>query len=76
MNIKKVFMIFYLISGLKENYDKSYIYGINVSEEDMRCRAEELRCKVGILFIKYFSLVLGGKSYRMELWDSVVEYME
>lgn len=37
-------MIFYLILGFKVNFYKSYMYGINVNEIELKERVENLRC--------------------------------
>lgn len=76
LNIKKVLMLFHLISGLTVNFHKSYVYGVNVNKEVLKDWVADLKCQVGELPSKYLGLPLGGKCHRLGLWDPVLQKME
>lgn len=52
-NIVAVLESFLAISGLKQNYSKSHVFGCNISHEDIIRAASVLDVVVGQLPIKY-----------------------
>ena len=60
------------MSGLKINFGKSTILGINLEEADVTYLAEIVQCSVGNWPIKYLGLPLGGNPTRKTFWEPVV----
>ncbi|GKE55918.1 reverse transcriptase domain, reverse transcriptase zinc-binding domain protein [Tanacetum coccineum] len=61
------------VSGLKVNYNKSKIYGIEVNKEDMADMARWLRCGIGKIPFTYLGLPIGENMRRVNAWGQVVE---
>lgn len=64
------------MSGLKINFSKSSLSGVNVPHEDVVLLAEIMGCKVELLPIKYLRLPLGANPGRIKTWDPVIERTE
>lgn len=74
-NIKSVLILFQLTSGLKINFHKSEILGINVEDEKLQDMARVLCCKVGKFPLSYLGLPIGGSSSRVARWDPLLDRM-
>ena len=74
-NIKSVLILFQLTSGLKINFFKSEILGINVENSKLHDLARILSCKVGNFPLSYLGLHIGGTSSRVACWDPLLERM-
>ncbi|RVW26534.1 hypothetical protein CK203_103812 [Vitis vinifera] len=73
MRLKSVLLVFGHISGLKVNFDKSNIYGINVEQNRLSRLAELLDCKALGWPILYMGLPLGGNPKACGFWDPMIE---
>ncbi|GKU89268.1 hypothetical protein SLEP1_g3431 [Rubroshorea leprosula] len=71
--VKAILNWFQLISGLKINFGKSYLYGFNVSEGWVKGAADILRCGVGKMPFTYLGLPVGGNSGRRQFWNPVLD---
>jgi len=60
------------MSGLKVNFHKSLLVGINISDSWITEAATVLSCKVGKIMFMYLGLPIGGNSRRLSFWDSIV----
>ncbi|GKU97403.1 hypothetical protein SLEP1_g10552 [Rubroshorea leprosula] len=58
--VKCIMRVFELVSGLKINFDKSLLYGLNVEEEWLEKTAWSLNCRRGPLPFKYLGIPIGG----------------
>jgi hypothetical protein len=67
-----VLLLFELLSGLKVNFHKSMLVGVNISESWLREAASALRCKVGKVPFLYLGLPIGGDPRRLGLWEPVL----
>jgi hypothetical protein len=67
-----VLLLFELMSGLKVNFHKSILVGVNISESWLREAAPALRCKVGKVPFLYLGLPIGGDPRRLGLWEPVL----
>lgn len=68
--------MFDLMSGLKVNYHKSSLIGINYHRLDMRFLqevADVLNCKVGSCPFNYLGLPIGANSRKSATWKPVLE---
>ena len=53
--------IFSSVSGLKINFAKSTLLGINLQEEEVMYLVDLVKCAVGAWPIKYLGIPLGGR---------------
>jgi mannosylglycoprotein endo-beta-mannosidase len=67
-----VLVLFEAVSGLKVNFHKSMLVGINVAESWV-LEAAVLGCSVGRVPFLYLGLPVGGDSRRLSFWDPVVK---
>ncbi|GKU93253.1 hypothetical protein SLEP1_g6860 [Rubroshorea leprosula] len=67
--VKAILNWFQLISGLKINFGKSYLYGFNVSEGWVKGVADIMQCGVGKVPFTYLGLPIGRNSGRRQLGD-------
>ncbi|XP_058211464.1 uncharacterized protein LOC131323632 [Rhododendron vialii] len=75
-NIKRILRCFQLMSGLKINFSKSSLCGVNIPQVDVSSLAQVMGCKIESLPIKYLGLPLGANSRRTKTWKPVLEKME
>ena len=75
-NIKKALILFHLASGLKVNFHKSSIMGLNVTDAWLNCAATELLCKKGSIPFSYLGLPIGGNSSRIKTWEPIIKRIE
>ncbi|GKV47213.1 hypothetical protein SLEP1_g54131 [Rubroshorea leprosula] len=71
--VKSVMRIFEMVSGLKVNFGKSVLMGINVSEEWMSRSSSILNCKQGNLPCKYLGVSIGEKCRSIATWRPMIE---
>ncbi|GJW62013.1 hypothetical protein Tco_0111348 [Tanacetum coccineum] len=64
-NIIRVLHVFYLASGLKININKSNIYGIGVSEDEVSNMARNYGCAAGSFPFTYLGLPIGSTMNRI-----------
>lgn len=60
--LRATFVIFESMSGLKVNFNKSLLVGVNIAESWLNEAASVLSCKVGKIPFMYLGLPIGGKS--------------
>lgn len=71
-NLALIVDIFCLISGLKVNFDKSIILGINFEEAHLNRLPDVVGCAVGSWPIRYLGLPRGVSPLQDNLWDLVI----
>jgi len=64
--------MFELLSGLKVNFNKSLLVGINISDSWLSEATSVLRCKVRKIPFLYLGLPIGGNPQRLSFWVPVV----
>ena len=67
---------FEFLSGLKINYDKCELIGVQTENNHVAFLADVFGCKVGKLPSKYLGIPLCLGFPKKHLWDSVVERIE
>ncbi|XP_028122358.1 uncharacterized protein LOC114319532 [Camellia sinensis] len=72
-NIKRVLRCFEVISGLRINYHKSLVCGVNVPEESLSEFAARLHCQPKTLPLKYLGLPLGANPNKKSTWKPVLD---
>ncbi|GLT47499.1 hypothetical protein SLA2020_211940 [Shorea laevis] len=70
--VKDVLKWFELMSGLRINFNKSSVYGYNVSERWLKGAAGMVRCGVGRAPLIYLGLPIDGRSGSKKVWEPVV----
>nr|XP_043615874.1 uncharacterized protein LOC122587774 [Erigeron canadensis] len=64
--------VFYAISGLKINFQKSSIIGVSVSHDEVCHLASLIGCKSESLPFKYLGIPMGGTSKRISFWEPII----
>ena len=62
-----------MVFGLKVNWEKSALSGINVGEDDLVQTVNRLGCKAEKLPFLCLGLPLGGYLWQKELWQPVID---
>ena len=70
--LRAVLFLFALMSGLKVNFHKSLLVGINIADSWLTEAASILHCKVGKVPFLYLGLSIGGDPRKLAFWDSVL----
>jgi hypothetical protein len=70
--LRVVLVLFERMSGLKVNFNKSMLVGVNITDSWLHEAASALNCKVGKVPFLYLGLPIGGDPRRLGFWDSVV----
>lgn len=67
-----VIKIFELMSGLKVNFDKSYLYGSEEMKQSIQVWASMLHCNVGSWPMLYLGAHIGKSPRRVEFWTPLI----
>jgi hypothetical protein len=70
--IRAGLLLFEAMSGLKVNFHKSSLVGVNISDSWLSEAASVLGCKVGKIPFLYLGLSIGGDPRRLLFWEPVV----
>jgi hypothetical protein len=70
--LKAILRGFELCSGLKVNFRKSSLMGVNVSQDFMRLASIFLNCRVGVLPFNYLGLPVGANPRRASTWEPML----
>ena len=65
-------LLFQSLSGLKVNFSKSYLVGVNVASSWLAEAAMVLSCKVGSIPFVYLGMPIEGTSRRLSFWEPVL----
>jgi hypothetical protein len=71
--LKAILRGFEMVSGLKVNFWKSHLMGVNVSEEFMRVASVFLNCRVSSIPFKYLGLPVGANPRRASTWEPLID---
>ncbi|XP_019459903.1 PREDICTED: uncharacterized protein LOC109359661 [Lupinus angustifolius] len=71
--IKFILKCFELASGMKVNYQKSSLYGIEVSESFLADGMFFLACRTGTLPFLYLGVPVGANPRRLETWQNTID---
>jgi hypothetical protein len=74
--MKAILKWFELISGLKVNFFKSKLIGINVEACFLESAALFLKCVVGQLPFIYLGLPVGANPRRLSTWNPVLDVIQ
>jgi hypothetical protein len=70
--LKTILRGFEMASGLKVNFWKSCIVGVNVPEEFLDIATGLLNCRRGHMPIKYLGLPVGANPRKMSTWEPML----
>jgi hypothetical protein len=70
--LRGVLVLFELMSGLKVNFHKSMLVGVNITDSWLHEAATALWCRVGKVPFLYLGLPIGGDSRRLGFWEPVL----
>ncbi|GKV24205.1 hypothetical protein SLEP1_g33843 [Rubroshorea leprosula] len=76
MVLKSILRSFEMISGLKVNFFKSSLVGLNVEKVSLEAYAEKLNCATGKFPSKYLGVLIGSNPRRMSTWAPVIDIMK
>jgi len=71
--LKATLLLFESISGLKVNFHKSMLFGVNVNDSWLHEVASVIRCKHGHIPFLYLGLPIGGEPRKLQFWYLLVE---
>lgn len=74
--MKSVLRCFELVSGLKVNYKKTRLIGVNVAEDFNHQATVFLHCKSGPVHFKYLGLPVGANPRSVSTWEPIIQSME
>lgn len=73
LELKANFILFEIISGIKLNFHKSLLVGINMEELRLLEAYVVLNCKVGQLPFTYRGVHIGGNSRQFPFWYPLLD---
>ncbi|XVE65733.1 hypothetical protein DITRI_Ditri08aG0023000 [Diplodiscus trichospermus] len=76
LNVRNVLRCFQAISGLKRNFQKSNIFGIDIDGSDLEFWASRVGYSVGIFPTLYLGLPLGGGADSISIWWPIIVKFE
>jgi len=71
--MRAVLLLFEDVSGLKVNFHKSILTGVNVSDSWLLEAASMMSCRRGTIPFVYLGLPIGGDSRKLSFWKPVVD---
>ncbi|XP_071695307.1 uncharacterized protein [Rutidosis leptorrhynchoides] len=72
-SLQNILKCFELASGLKVKFQKSCLYGIDVSHEKVTTVASRIGCQVGSFPFTYLRLPIGVKMKKLNYWNQVID---
>ncbi|GAU35959.1 hypothetical protein TSUD_207630 [Trifolium subterraneum] len=75
-NVRAVLVLFETMSGLKVNFHKSMLVGVNIPDSWLGEAASTLYCKVGKIPFFYLGLPIEGDSRRLSFWEPVLDRLK
>jgi len=70
--MRAILILFETLSGLKVNFTKNHLVGVNVATSWLTQAARVLNCKVRIVPFVYLGLPIGGNARRLSFWDPLI----
>jgi len=65
-----------MASGLKVNFHKSSIIGVNVQRDFMEAACRFLHCREGVVPFKHLGLSVGANSRKMSTWEPMLDQLK
>jgi len=74
-SMRAILLLFEELSGLKVNFSKSMLVGVNVTGSWLSEAAVVLNCKVGYIPFLYLGMPIGGNARRLSFWDPLIGHI-
>jgi hypothetical protein len=74
--LKSILRGFHMVSGLKVNFWKSCLMGVNTQADFVDLACSFLNCRQGQFPFKYLGLPVGANPRRLSTWDPLIEYLK
>ncbi|CAJ2670830.1 unnamed protein product [Trifolium pratense] len=74
--IKTVLRSFEMVSGLKVNFFKSKLYGINLDDSFLNAASSFLHCGVETIPFRFLGIPVGANPRRRATWNPIIQSME
>jgi hypothetical protein len=71
--VKAILRGFEMVSGLKVNFWKSNLMGINVSQEFLSSASNFLNCRIGSVPFVYLGLPVGANPRHITTWEPLIQ---
>jgi len=71
-SMRAILLLFEALSGLKVNFSKSHLVGVNVAMSWLSEAASMLSCKVGAILFVYLGLPISGNVRRISFWNPLI----
>ena len=71
--IQTVLLLLEEVSGLKVNFNKSMLTGVNISPSWLLEAATVLNCETGLIPFVYLGLPIGGDGRKLSFWKPVLD---
>lgn len=70
---KQILVLFEFLSGLKINFNKSSLFGLNVSRDSLKATTESVVCTVGEFPFTYLGMKVGFQHRKVAEWAYLVD---
>ncbi|GAU38426.1 hypothetical protein TSUD_396060 [Trifolium subterraneum] len=74
--LRAVLVLFETMSGLKVNFNKTMLVGVNIPDSWLGEAASALGCRVGKIPFLYLGLPIGGDPRRLSFWEPVLSRLK
>ncbi|KAK2414852.1 hypothetical protein QL285_037392 [Trifolium repens] len=74
--LKSILRGFHMVSGLKVNFWKSCLMGVNTQADFVDLACSFLNCRQGQFPFKYLGLPVGANPRRLSTWDPLIDYLK
>ena len=74
-SIRAVLLLLEGVSGLKVNFNKSMLIGVNIPNTWLSEAASVLNCRIGTTPFVYLGLPIGGDSRKLSFWKIVLDHI-
>ena len=71
--LKALLILFEATSGLKVNFHKSMLVGVNIQDSWLAEAASILHCKLGRVPFLYLGLPIGGDPRKLKFWQPLID---
>jgi hypothetical protein len=71
--VKAILRSFELVSGLKINFSKSSIVGINLDDDFVEAASTFLSCSIGSIPFKFLGIPVGANPRRFTTWQPILD---
>ncbi|XP_058733674.1 uncharacterized protein LOC131605319 [Vicia villosa] len=74
-SLKSILRGFELMAGLKINFSKINIYGINLSDTTLQILSTFMSCEIGVSPFKFLGVMVGDSPRKVAMWKDVIKYI-